>query len=78
MIIYSLSLDQQLRIEFDKCMVDDSFVERFKNMSKNELKSFLKSRAQFFEAENKAELEKIQKEKNDLLRLEKNKKKVAN
>ena len=77
LIIYSLSLDQQLRIEFDKCMVDDSFVERFKNMSKNELKSFLKSRAQFFEAENKAELEKIQKEKNDLLRLEKNKKKSS-
>ena len=77
LIIYSLSLDQQLRIEFDKCMVDDSFVERFKNMSKNELKSFLKSRAQFFEAENKVELEKIQKEKNDLLRLEKNKKKSS-
>jgi len=77
LIIYSLSLDQQLRIEFDKCMVDDSFVERFKNMSKNELKSFLKSRAQFFEAENKEELEKIQKEKNDLLRLEKNKKKSS-
>jgi predicted RNA-binding protein with RPS1 domain len=55
--VYSLSLNQQLRIEFDKCMSDESFVERFKKMSKDELKSLLKTRADFFKKEN----EKIQK-----------------
>lgn len=77
LVIFGLSLNIELRMEFDKCMAVESTVEKFKKMEKQEIKTFLKSRAQFFEAENKAELEKIQKEKNNLLRLEKNKKKSS-
>lgn len=61
LVIFGLSLETALRIEFDKCMSEDNFVEKFKKMSKKELLNFLQKRAEFFKKEN----EQIQKRQNE-------------
>ena len=77
LVIFGLSLNIELRMEFDKCMAVESTVEKFKKMEKQEIKTFLKNRAEFFKNENTRELEKSKAEREDLIRLEKNKKKSS-
>jgi len=66
LIIFSLGLEINLRIEFDKCMAQNHFVDKFKQMDQNELLIFLRNRAEFFAKDNqellnekKIEIEKL-------------------
>ena len=66
LVVFSLSLDLTLRIEFDKCMAHSHFVDKFKQMDENELLIFLRNRAEFFANDNqeilnekKIEIEKL-------------------
>ena len=66
LVVFSLSLDLTLRIEFDKCMAQNHFVDKFKQMDENELLIFLRNRAEFFANDNqeilnekKIEIEKL-------------------
>ncbi|MFL2670888.1 MAG: S1 RNA-binding domain-containing protein [Candidatus Actinomarina sp.] len=75
LVVFGLSLKIDLRIEFDKCMAEESTVDKLKKMEEHQILSFLKSRAEFFKEENKKELAKIKVEKERLKRLERDKKK---
>ena len=66
LIIFSLGLELNLRIEFDKCMEENHFVEKFKEMNESELLIFLKNRAEFFAVENKKLLHEKEIEKENL------------
>jgi len=65
LVVFGLTLDINLRIEFDKCMANDTFVEKFKKMEENEILNILKERASIFEKENEELLEgqKLEREK---------------
>ncbi|MAV28750.1 MAG: hypothetical protein CMF43_02985 [Legionellales bacterium] len=75
LVVFGLSLKIDLRIEFDKCMTEESTVDKLKKMEEHQILSFLKSRAEFFKEDNKKELAKIKVEKERLKRLERDKKK---
>jgi len=75
LVLFGLSLDDEYRIEFDKCMAVDSTMEKFKSMDEEQILKFLKNRVEFFKEDNKKELEKLKAERENLIRLEKNKKK---
>jgi len=66
LITFSLGLEPNLRIEFDKCMAENHFVEKFKEMNESELLIFLKKRAEFFAVENKKLLHEKEIEKENL------------
>ena len=66
LVVFGLSLPIELRMEFDKCMADDSLVEKLKKMDEDEILEFLKIRADFYKEENQAELDKAKKDKEDL------------
>ncbi len=66
LVIFGLSLDINIRIEFDKCMAIDNFVDKFKKMSEQEIKDFLTTRAEIFEKDNKKEIKRLKVEKESL------------
>ena len=63
---FGLAFKIEYRIEFDKCMAEDSLVEKLKKMDEDEILEFLKIRADFYKEENQAELDKAKKDKEDL------------
>lgn len=66
LVVFGLSLELNLRLEFDKCMAENHFVEKFKEMNESELLIFLKYRAEFFAVENKKLLHEKEIEKENL------------
>ena len=66
LILFSLNLPMNLRIEFDKCMAIDNFVDKFKKMSEQEIKDFLIIRAEIFKKDNEKEVKRLKVEKQSL------------
>tara|TARA_Y100000591_G_scaffold198738_1_gene171928 strand:+ start:5248 stop:6840 length:1593 start_codon:yes stop_codon:yes gene_type:complete len=66
LVIFGLTLDIEYRMEFNKCMENEDFVEKFKSMEEGEIKDFLKIRVDFYKEKNQAELDKAKKDKEDL------------
>ena len=66
LVAFGLSLPMDLRMEFDKCMAEDSLVEKLKKMEEDEIPEFLRIRADFYKKENQAELDKAKKDKENL------------
>ena len=75
LMIFGLSLKIDLRMEFDKCIGDDEFVEKFKQMEESEILEFLKIRADFYKEENQAELDKAKEDSEKFRLIEENKNK---
>ena len=75
LIIFSMGLEINLRMEFDKCMADDSLVEKLKKMDEDEIPEFLKIRADFYKEENQAELDKVKEDREKIRLIEENKNK---
>tara|TARA_B100000131_G_scaffold290834_1_gene303935 strand:- start:2475 stop:4073 length:1599 start_codon:yes stop_codon:yes gene_type:complete len=75
LIIFSMGLEINLRMEFDKCMADDSLVEKLKKMDEDEILEFLKIRADFYKEENQAELDKVKEDREKIRLIEENKNK---
>ena len=76
LVTFGLSLKIDLRMEFDKCIGNHEFVEKFKQMEEDEIIEFLKIRADFYKKENQAELDKAEADKENL-RLRKEEKNKA-
>lgn len=66
LVNFSLTLPQKLRIEFDKCMADNEFVEKFKKISESEVLEILNERASIFKKQNEEMLERQRLEKKKL------------
>ena len=75
LVVFGLSLPIKLRMEFDKCMADDSLVEKLKKMDEDEIPEFLKIRADFYKEENQAELDKVKEDREKFRLIEENKNK---
>ena len=75
LVVFGLSLPIKLRMEFDKCMADDSLVEKLKKMDEDEIPEFLKIRADFYKEENQAELDKVKEDREKIRLIEENKNK---
>ena len=76
LVVFSLTLDVEYRMEFDKCMANDSTVEKLKGMDEEQILKFLKTRVDFYKKENQAELDKAEADKENL-RLRKEEKNKA-
>lgn len=66
LVNFSLTLPQKLRIEFDKCMADNEFVEKFKKMDEDEIIKLLEQRVLIFKEQNEELLERVRLEKEKL------------
>ena len=66
LVVFGLTLDINLRIEFDKCMADGEFVEKFKKMDEDEIIKLLEQRVLIFKEQNEELLERVRLEKEKL------------
>ena len=58
LVVFSLTLKPTLRIQFDKCMAENMFVEKFKKMEESEIIKFLEIRRDVLKKETKELMEK--------------------
>lgn len=58
LIVFGLTLKPSLRIQFDKCMAENLFVEKFKKMEESEIIKFLEIRRDVLKKETKELMEK--------------------
>jgi len=58
LVVFGLTLKPTLRIQFDKCMAENMFVEKFKKMDESEIIKFLEIRRDVLKKETKELMEK--------------------